>query len=164
MSSLESFEFLHISEDQISKVVKEICTRLTSRQIVFLEGDPGAGKTTLVNHLLRELGLVPSASPTFALHHQTKGFSLKGQSIIVDHFDLYRVDGIDELETTGIWEILNERQISGQHLIFIEWASRFDESIWPLGLSKMWIKITSPASDRNRNYCVRIESELPSEL
>ncbi len=83
---------------------------------VLLEGDLGAGKTTLARGFLRGLGYkgrVPS--PTYTL---VEPYELAGLSI--NHIDLYRLSGASELEFLGLREILDG-------ITLVEWPSRSPE-------------------------------------
>jgi tRNA threonylcarbamoyladenosine biosynthesis protein TsaE len=80
--------------------------------IVYLQGDLGVGKTTLVRGLLRALGhkgRVPS--PTYTL---VEPYELQGRSL--QHLDLYRIADPDELEFLGV------RDMAG--VLLIEWPER----------------------------------------
>lgn len=83
--------------------------------VLFLHGDLGAGKTTLVRGLLRGLGHRGSVrSPTFTL---MEPYELGG--LQVAHLDLYRIAAAEELEYLGL------RDWSGQgSLWLVEWAER----------------------------------------
>lgn len=80
---------------------------------VLLEGDLGAGKSTLARAMLREFGHAgPVPSPTYTLvePYQFAGF-------VVYHVDLYRIVDTEELEFLG-WPELREG------LLLVEWPER----------------------------------------
>ena len=83
--------------------------------LVFLYGDLGAGKTTLVRGWLRQMGYQGSVkSPTYTL---IEPYELKGSSIL--HIDLYRIDDAEELEYIGLSE-----QVDQSDLQLVEWPDR----------------------------------------
>ena len=80
---------------------------------ILLEGDLGAGKSTLARAMLREFGHAgPVPSPTYTLvePYQFAGF-------VVYHVDLYRIVDTEELEFLG-WPELREG------LLLVEWPER----------------------------------------
>lgn len=81
--------------------------------LVALEGDLGAGKTTLVRGALRELGHAGAVpSPTFTLVQQ-----YETEKLPVFHFDLYRIAVREELIEIGFEEALAESAV------FVEWPA-----------------------------------------
>lgn len=103
---------------QLSEACKTILAESKSK-IFLLYGDLGSGKTTFVKECCKQLGISDSevSSPTFSLQN-TYSFG----SIIVQHFDLYRLKSLEEFEQLGIEEF-----ISSSDYCFIEWPKFIDE-------------------------------------
>ena len=81
-------------------------------QVVYLYGDLGAGKTTLVRGTLRALGYEGAVrSPTYTLLER---YELGGKVIV--HFDLHRLADPEELHALGLRELLEEAA-----MLFFEW-------------------------------------------
>lgn len=84
--------------------------------IVFLDGDLGTGKTTLVKEIIFALGIKEKVkSPTFTI---IEPYELNNKNIY--HIDLYRINDPSELEIIGLREYLNESEA----IIFIEWPEK----------------------------------------
>ena len=93
-----------------------IAAGLKRGDAIGLEGDLGAGKTTLARAVLRALGVeenVPSPTFTLVQSYETKAFPVR-------HYDLYRIEAASELDELGLDEALDE----GAALI--EWPERAD--------------------------------------
>ncbi len=99
------------------EIAKEILKRKDkSAFIVFLDGDLGTGKTTLVKEIIFALGIKEKVkSPTFTI---IEPYELNDKNIY--HIDLYRINDPFELETIGLREYLNESEA----IIFIEWPEK----------------------------------------
>ena len=99
--------------NQIDKAAKEFLNLTGNDKIFLFKGEMGSGKTTFIKAICSELGVNQEVtSPTFAIVNEYE--TTNGQQIY--HFDLYRIDKIDELLDIGFEEYLNS-----DALIFIEW-------------------------------------------
>lgn len=87
---------------------------LNKKCLFFLEGDLGAGKTQLVRTLGELFGWSGVSSPTFSIINEYQGGK-------VYHCDLYRIEGAEELEGTGFWELFE-----GAEWILVEWPQLVD--------------------------------------
>ncbi len=98
---------------------------LAPGDVIWLEGDLGAGKTFFTRGLLRALGVpsdIPVTSPTFALMHEHEG------RVPIRHLDLYRLGDVDELGELGI-----EEGFDGAVTV-VEWGARFRAALGERGV------------------------------
>ena len=107
---------IHISnEKEMMRLGGKIADHFPEGGIVLLNGELGAGKTTLVRGLLRHLGFDGIVkSPTYTL---VEPYKINGRMIY--HFDLYRLGDPEELEYIGGRDYWNS-----DALCLIEWPEQ----------------------------------------
>lgn len=101
---------------QIPDVAKQLIANVPSR-ILCLNGEMGAGKTTLIKALVKELdGGDTTSSPTFGIVNE---YHRKNGELLGYHFDFYRLE--DESEA---WDLGLEDYFSADTWIFMEWPEK----------------------------------------
>jgi tRNA threonylcarbamoyladenosine biosynthesis protein TsaE len=107
-------EFI-FSLDEIENVARRVVAEKPNKVILF-HGEMGAGKTTFIKQLAKELGVTEAtSSPTFSLVNEYQTTTNQ----IVYHFDFYRLKDETEALDMGVDEYL----YSG-NWCFIEWAEQ----------------------------------------
>ena len=102
-------------ESEMLTLGKELLPLLKPGMLVFLEGDLGAGKTTLVRGILRASGYEGVVkSPTYTIVEE---YQLGEMPFY--HFDLYRLADPEELEWMGIGDYLSKEAIC-----LMEWPQK----------------------------------------
>ncbi len=118
---------------------------------VILQGNLGAGKTTLVRHLLRALGVQGRIkSPTYAV---VEPYSLQGLDIW--HFDFYRFSDPREWEDAGFRDIF-----ASPGLKLAEWP---DKAFGALPLPDLEIRL-DVHPDQSRSATLRAQSVTGTAL
>lgn len=105
------------------QVGKMLAPLLRAGDVVALEGDLGAGKTSLARGVLAALGLLDEApSPSFAI---VQAYAPPEVRLPVWHVDLYRLDSAAESAELGLDEVLDDGAL------LIEWPDRLGDLLWP---------------------------------
>ena len=112
--------FVSHSSAQTEKIGRQLATQLGPGSVVALYGGLGMGKTAFVRGLASGLGVDAKevSSPTFALVHEHEG------RFPLFHFDMYRVSGWDDLESTGFFDYLQRGGIMA-----LEWSENVEEAL-----------------------------------
>jgi len=142
-------EFIVENPDELSYVAKQLLEAF-EHKIILLNGQLGAGKTTLVKEIVRIQN--PSeevSSPTFSLVNQ---YQLQNGQMY--HIDLYRIEDLNEAMEMGIEEYLFD-----DHRVFIEWP----DVILPL-LDNDYHTITIEVLDNSRRRIKLHESTNKIQL
>ena len=120
----QRFSLFLRDEDATLAFGHTLASCLSAGMVVFLDGDLGAGKTTLTRGILRGRGFGGSVkSPTYTLVEPytlpcVDGLNVKS-NLYFYHFDLYRFNDPTEWEDAGFRDYFNADSIC-----FIEWASQ----------------------------------------
>jgi len=105
-------------------IAEDLSAVLRPGDVVRLEGEMGAGKTTFVRLLAQRFGISPDAvsSPTFVIMniYGKEG----GKQPMIAHLDCYRLGDESELDALG-WD----RIIDSDAIVLIEWPERINDAI-----------------------------------
>tara|TARA_B100000900_G_scaffold68048_1_gene53286 strand:+ start:1029 stop:1448 length:420 start_codon:yes stop_codon:yes gene_type:complete len=97
---------------EIKKISKHILDLLGDNKIILFRGEIGAGKTTLIKNIFKQMGIKDNVtSPTFSIVNE---YHINQE--IICHFDLYRIKSVEELNVIGF-----ESYLDDQKICFIEW-------------------------------------------
>jgi tRNA threonylcarbamoyladenosine biosynthesis protein TsaE len=137
-----------------------LASSLPGRVVVHLEGDLGAGKTTLARALLRALGVAgPVRSPTYTL---VERYAVAGGEAA--HLDLYRIADPEELGFLGLDELADSAL-----LWLIEWPER-GRGFLPEPDLQVHLQVAAPGraarlsahSERGREWLRRLSAQIQS--
>ena len=110
----------------------DLAAGLVPGDVVLIEGDLGAGKTTFVRGASRALGVRdPVTSPTFTIGQRYRG------RVPVSHIDLYRVADLSDEDPELLADYLGPDTIA-----FVEWPSAGEREIAGMGriARRVWIE------------------------
>jgi tRNA threonylcarbamoyladenosine biosynthesis protein TsaE len=106
---------------ELPKVASEIIKWVENEQICLVDGQMGAGKTTLIKAICEQLGVIDNvSSPTFSIVNEY--LTHLGKSIY--HFDFYRLKSEREA-----WDMGIEEYFDSGNLCFLEWSSQIPSFI-----------------------------------
>jgi len=105
----------HSAEETLA-LGRELAAIFEPPCLIVMQGELGSGKTVLTKGIVAGLGAASESevtSPTFALVHEYSGARR------VYHLDLYRVEGLRDLATLGLDEMLSQ-----DATVIVEWGER----------------------------------------
>lgn len=128
-----TFEFFSRSPEQTRRLGMRLGGLLKPGDLICLQGDLGAGKTTLVQGAAQGWGAQDAvSSPTFVLINVYR----RPDGAQLSHFDAYRIDSLGEAEELDLDLILT------QGPLFVEWPERV-EPILPVDRLWAWLEYES---------------------
>ncbi|HZC18474.1 MAG TPA: tRNA (adenosine(37)-N6)-threonylcarbamoyltransferase complex ATPase subunit type 1 TsaE [Rubrobacteraceae bacterium] len=138
-----STEWDNLDEKALKTLAERVGRTLSPGDVVVLEGAVGAGKTIFARAAARALGVEEAVtSPTYQIAREYEG-SVGGGKVVVNHLDLYRLEGLDARDALDLDEYLTPDAVT-----FIEWA---DPALGLLGEpSLVRISYRSPMTRRVR--------------
>lgn len=106
---------LAVTEGELTDWGRRLGRQITPPLVITLDGDLGAGKTTLAKAICEGFGVLDDiTSPTFAIVHE-----YHAPKAPVFHVDLYRLEKPADLQNVG-WDDI----VQADALILIEWPDR----------------------------------------
>jgi tRNA threonylcarbamoyladenosine biosynthesis protein TsaE len=137
---------MEYSFDQLAEIAKYIIDHATKNKttsqatLITFSGDLGAGKTTLIQEIAKQLGVGDTLqSPTFVIYKRYVIPQSPWKYLI--HGDMYRLEHANEIEKLGWNELLNDPE----NLLCIEWPEKI-QTVVP----KCAIATTITILDQNR--------------
>lgn len=109
------------SPDQTRGFGARLGRLLQPGDVILLTGQVGAGKTTLVQGVARGMGFDGYVqSPTFTLANEYPGETADGQPVMLYHLDLYRLEGVADLDSFGYEEYFDDPA----GIVVVEWPEQ----------------------------------------
>lgn len=131
------------SLDQLPQAAEQFINSIDpERTVITFDGAMGAGKTTFITALVKALGVdddEAASSPTFAIINEYRSDTT---AQLIYHFDLYRVESLDEALDLGIEDYLD----SGA-LCLIEWPDRIADLL-PDDVTRVHISVDDDTDER----------------
>lgn len=121
----------------------KIGKRLKKGDIICLNGDLGSGKTTITKAIAKALGIEDNiTSPSFTIVNEYYG------DVELYHFDVYRIDDIEEMYDLGY-----EEYFFSEGICIIEWSNMIEEI-----LPKERLVITLENKEHSDNRKINIQA------
>ena len=118
---------------QLPEIAKKIIETVNGKILLF-NGEMGAGKTTLIKEIVKQLGVEEVASsPTFSLVNEYQTNTKE----TIYHFDFFRINSEEEAFDIGI-----EDYLYSDAWCFIEWGNKV-ENLLPLEIININISVNN---------------------
>lgn len=133
-------KYISNSPEQTESLGRRLASALKGTEVIAMFGGLGMGKTSLTRGIASGLGADDCvSSPTFALVNEYEG------RCKIYHFDMYRINGIDDLYAVGFFDYLDTG------VIIIEWSENIADAL-PDDCIRITIK---PGENKNsRIFCI----------
>lgn len=133
-------KYISNSPEQTESLGRRLASALKGTEVIAMFGGLGMGKTALTRGIASGLGADDCvSSPTFALVNEYEG------RCKIYHFDMYRINGIDDLYAVGFFDYLDTG------VIIIEWSENISDAL-PDDCIRITIK---PGENENsRIFCI----------
>ncbi len=126
-------EFKSNSVLETEEIAKNLASSFKGDEIIALYGDLGVGKTAFTRGIADYFGIKDEvSSPTFSIVNEYCG------KFKIYHFDMYRINTFEELESTGFFDYI------GNGIIIIEWSENIESEL-PKNLIR--VKISKIGND-----------------
>ncbi|MET0431142.1 MAG: tRNA (adenosine(37)-N6)-threonylcarbamoyltransferase complex ATPase subunit type 1 TsaE [Hyphomicrobium sp.] len=147
------FSFPDLTEGDVSRLAQEVAFLVQPGDMIALDGDLGAGKSTFARALIRSIAGDPQLeipSPTFTLVqvYETPRFEIA-------HFDLYRLSNPGEIDELGLDAALS------RGIAIVEWPSRGDGRI---AEDRLTLRFDETTSSNRRNVSIKGPVDLSARL
>ena len=124
---------------QLQSFAIDLVNKMELPTAILMSGQMGCGKTQLTQFIVSALEdhytlnnkqKVQVTSPTFTLRN-----TYVVNNMCVEHFDLFRLKNHADLESTGLWEVFQQKQV----VLIVEWADFLGKwNVVPSHLKKTW--------------------------
>jgi tRNA threonylcarbamoyladenosine biosynthesis protein TsaE len=119
-----------------------LAAELAAGDVVLVEGELGAGKTTFVRGACRALGVtVPVTSPTFTIGHL---YRVNGAATVA-HVDLYRLASLDGEDPDLLADYVGPHAIA-----FVEWPAAGEQELAQLGRVAARVRLEHGGGDERQ--------------
>ncbi|HWE07944.1 MAG TPA: tRNA (adenosine(37)-N6)-threonylcarbamoyltransferase complex ATPase subunit type 1 TsaE [Solirubrobacteraceae bacterium] len=120
-----------------------LASELRPGDVVLVDGELGAGKTTFVRGACRTLGVTgPVTSPTFTIGQR---YPATGSVSVVAHVDLYRLSSLADEDPDLLADYLGPDTIT-----FVEWPAAGERELAELGRVAARVELEHAGGDRRR--------------